>query len=388
MNIQLHRPGSSWHYTVLENATDEYQDFEDYKTRFTLYGSLNYAKNPFTVTDRERTERLGEIVDSMSTIDLMAQVDFKSGFALNVSVPLSFVQPTGGTTASAAGDARIWGKYYFNRGSDGINWALIPEITLPTGNADYFMTDDSVGMGVSLAAEKDFGTWNLVGNVGYRAASNATLSVLDYRSRIPLSIGAYIPFNPKWAGSIEARRDINFGGDKFELPSELYGLVRYEFNPTTMAYAGAGFGSFGGPTSVDYRALVGLKIRFLGAKPDTLQAAAEPQKDIITAPLAAAEPAPAPAPLAVFTPKEIKIGTEVRFLEDSDILTPKGQELLDAVASVIIENRGSFKRIQIQGHTNQVGPSDYNLGLSKRRTITVMNYLKSKGVKSKELTLA
>lgn len=385
INIQLHRPGSSWHYTVLENAADEYQGFEDYKTRFTLYGGFNYAKNPMTVTDMQRTERLGELVDGMSTIDLMAQVDFKSGLAINAAIPINFVQPTGSTTESAAGDIRLFAKYYFNRGYDGINWAIVPEITLPTGNKDLYMSDDSVGLGASLAAEKDFGTWSLVGNVGYRAASNATFSVIDYRSRIPVSAGAYVPFTPAWAGSVEARKDITFGADKFENPSELYGLLRHEFNPTTMAYGGLGFGSFGGATSVDYRIILGLKLRFLGAKNETLQAT---NTDVITTPVAAAEPAPAPAPLAVFTPKEIKIATEVRFLEDSDVLTPKGQELLNEVAQVIIDNRGSFKRISIQGHTNVVGPGNYNMGLSKRRTITVMNYLKSRGVKAKELSIA
>ncbi len=102
-----------------------------------------------------------------------------------------------------------------------------------------------------------------------------------------------------------------------------------------------------------------------------------------TAPMPVEEPKSTPR--VVFTPKEIKLGEEVKFEHDSDRLTKSGRDLLDEVARVIKQNRKSYLKILIEGHTNELGTYPYNQTLSENRANSVREYLTSRGIKGKEL---
>lgn len=93
----------------------------------------------------------------------------------------------------------------------------------------------------------------------------------------------------------------------------------------------------------------------------------------------------APAPKAIFTPTKIELTEEVKFRHASDVLLPSSQVLLDEVADVIKRNRGAFKRITVEGHTNYLGTFEYNQDLSERRAASVLEYLVSRGVTKEEL---
>lgn len=75
---------------------------------------------------------------------------------------------------------------------------------------------------------------------------------------------------------------------------------------------------------------------------------------------------------------DYKVGSEavVLFAFNSDVLTPEGQAELDKVAA----GRNGSKRFffAVEGYTDQVGPADYNLALSRRRADRVVNYLVTK----------
>ena len=43
-------------------------------------------------------------------------------------------------------------------------------------------------------------------------------------------------------------------------------------------------------------------------------------------------------------------------------------------------------RVEIGGHTDNVGSHDINIQLSQRRAVAVKNYLTSKGIESKRIT--
>lgn len=73
----------------------------------------------------------------------------------------------------------------------------------------------------------------------------------------------------------------------------------------------------------------------------------------------------------------------VEFYADSDIVTPKGRETLNAVLPLL---RGtSMTRLEIAGHTDAVGPKEYNLALSQRRADAVKNYFLAQGVAEQSL---
>lgn len=69
---------------------------------------------------------------------------------------------------------------------------------------------------------------------------------------------------------------------------------------------------------------------------------------------------------------------DVNFEFDSAQLTPGAEQVLDDVAERLVANPDV--RVSIDGHTDSVGPAQYNQDLSQRRAESVVNYLESRGV--------
>jgi outer membrane protein OmpA-like peptidoglycan-associated protein len=84
--------------------------------------------------------------------------------------------------------------------------------------------------------------------------------------------------------------------------------------------------------------------------------------------------------------KEAFVLDNIRFKFDQDKLTEESKLILDRVASVL--KRFPEEKIEILGHTDNIGDDLYNMGLSERRAISVKNYLISKGVNGKNLYTA
>jgi len=96
-----------------------------------------------------------------------------------------------------------------------------------------------------------------------------------------------------------------------------------------------------------------------------------------------APPAAAPPP-RVAPPREIFKLQGVFFDFDKATLTPAGQKQLDSAVTIL--TRLSDVNVEIQGHTDSLGPAAYNQSLSERRAQSVKEYLTSKGVPASRLT--
>jgi len=90
-------------------------------------------------------------------------------------------------------------------------------------------------------------------------------------------------------------------------------------------------------------------------------------------------------PKVMVAADKIVILDKVFFETGSDVIKTRSHDLLDEVAKVIVANP-QLRKIEIQGHTDNVGSDDYNLGLSNRRAASVKAYLVDKGVKTGKLT--
>jgi outer membrane protein OmpA-like peptidoglycan-associated protein len=88
--------------------------------------------------------------------------------------------------------------------------------------------------------------------------------------------------------------------------------------------------------------------------------------------------------LVVVQKKQIKIKKMIQFEFDSAIIKPMSYVIVDAVAEVMINNP-QLTLIEIQGHTDDKGPDDYNLDLSQRRAEAVRDYLIASGVDADRL---
>lgn len=74
---------------------------------------------------------------------------------------------------------------------------------------------------------------------------------------------------------------------------------------------------------------------------------------------------------------ELIDGKIVEFETDSDVITPVGQAVLDEILEAL--RRFPEISIEIAGHTDDLGPDDYNLDLSRRRAEAVLEYVVANG---------
>lgn len=129
---------------------------------------------------------------------------------------------------------------------------------------------------------------------------------------------------------------------------------------------------------------VGLIYRF-GASPQPVRAAAPQPVAVAAAPApvvvatppppAASPPPPPPPPPAA--PMRVTFSAESLFDFDSATVKPTGRQALDKLAADL---RGiQYDSIQVTGHTDRLGPPDYNQRLSTRRAEAVSAYLVQSG---------
>ncbi|MDM8535126.1 OmpA family protein [Desulfobacterales bacterium HSG17] len=91
----------------------------------------------------------------------------------------------------------------------------------------------------------------------------------------------------------------------------------------------------------------------------------------------------APAGVKV-TPKGNWVIENVLFDFDKSIIKNSGYPILNNVVNVLKKNPGI--KVVINGHCDNKGTSEYNMGLSKRRSNAVKAYLVSKGISGSRLT--
>jgi outer membrane protein OmpA-like peptidoglycan-associated protein len=95
-------------------------------------------------------------------------------------------------------------------------------------------------------------------------------------------------------------------------------------------------------------------------------------------------PPPAPKPVAVPPrPARVIVLQGANFGFDSAKLTAETRGILDEQAAVLEKEPGV--RVEIAGHTDSIGPEEYNRELSERRAKAVEDYLISKGISTQRL---
>ena len=74
----------------------------------------------------------------------------------------------------------------------------------------------------------------------------------------------------------------------------------------------------------------------------------------------------------------------IEFRTASNELTPASTQILDQVASILINN-AYWNKLRVIGHTDNIGTNAYNQRLSESRALAVKDYLLFKGIKSKDI---
>lgn len=81
---------------------------------------------------------------------------------------------------------------------------------------------------------------------------------------------------------------------------------------------------------------------------------------------------------------------DVNFGFDQDQLTSYAQSTLDRTAQELREliQKDPGLRVSVEGHTDSIGPAEYNVGLGERRARSVRDYLAGKGIERERMDIS
>jgi peptidoglycan-associated lipoprotein len=116
-----------------------------------------------------------------------------------------------------------------------------------------------------------------------------------------------------------------------------------------------------------------------------------PKEEVKPAPPPAPAPSPAPAPkveAAPPAPPAVEaidlVGLRLQFAFDDDSLSTKSKENLEKLAEWM--KKGQDAKIQIEGHTCDIGSNEYNLALGEHRANRAKTYLESQGISTSRIS--
>ncbi len=411
INVQTFNPSTSDHFVLLE---DGYKSEWPRIAKYYLGLNYNYVSEPLVALDSTNSVKAYNIIDSIQTFD--AFFGFKAGnnFGLFIGMPIHTISysalspanfPHG--TNSGIGDLKIMAKIRLTDDVSPTSVALIPEFHLPTGNTENFVSDASTYVAGRLAVERVFENFTLIGNVGYATASNAIyqdatfVNGIDYRKRLILGIGGYLPFSDTVGMNVEFSNINMIPFDKSLNPNDAYAGIRVVANDGLIFTGGASIGKIGGPGGSDVRAIAGVRYTLFEDNKQAPQPIALPAATPAPTPLPVATPMPTPvtavaplptpvstpapviidsAPRAVMQARQIEVLTPISFENNSYTLTTESRETLEDVATLLRKNKKSYKKVLIDGHTSKVGTDKYNLKLSLERAKAVKAYLVKRGI--------
>jgi hypothetical protein len=224
------------------------------KTRF------NTISPSLTLNDASGV-RSEAIVNRTSTFEVLAGIPIDQNWLLFTDISLNSVEISDQPTTIGLGDTRIGGKlqvYDFRKDSFGL--ALLPEVILPTGRKNAFLTNDSVGAGLTFVGEKQLGRVRGAVNLGYRNFSQANYRNIDQRNQTIVGVGAFIPIGYTIALNIEANSHFLAGQTLDESNGDFYVGVRDRAFANGIISVGTGVSDLASNQGPSYRFLVGLNI--------------------------------------------------------------------------------------------------------------------------------
>lgn len=382
VNAQLDRPttGATGGYRVYTSETLPQGSF-DFGVAF------NFAHDPLEarVFGNGTTPAIAE---AFSTLDFLVDYSLTDWLTLGLDMPVNVFQeinpafgPFRDEASITAGDLMIRAKARVidaSSNSVGFGFAVVPFLTLPSGDYHRFMRDATVTGGFLLAPEIKLGWTRIYANIGPQFRRTDRYANL------------FIKHTMQYGGGIEQKLCADcmlyavgevVGESRFHdlLTSPVEGdlLLRKRWGDEgqfiTQAGVGMGFNdAYGSP---DWRVIAGLSYVFGGHK------AEKPAPTPAPTPAPKAAPAPAPAPRA----SKIDLKGQINFKTNSAEILPASYPVLDdAVAKM--KAHPEIALVRIEGHTDSRGDDNFNLGLSQRRADSVKTYMTQKGIDGNRLT--
>ncbi len=391
---------------------------------------LNYGINPLVTAD-EDGELRDQIVGGRLGLDLLASVSIADPFAIGLDLPAYLFQ-SGDADPSfgGLGDLRIVPKLRLLRDRDPFGLALAAEVRAPTHTGDFSGGARNVTVIPKLIADQRFlNGFRLGTNLGFAIRERTTFANVEagnefvYAGDLGYRLGGIegnTELGIELAGAVGTAET-----DAEELPLEALPFVRHEPSEEWEIMGGFGVGVIAGYGVPTFRVFAGVRYRPTShdadgdgiadsedACPneredvdgyDDQDGCPEEDPDSDHDGVADGEDSCPDAketingiddedgcpdtgdPKVVYEDGEFKILEAIQFEHGSARLTKDSESMVDQVALTLKAN-DQIKKVRVEGHTDDTGPRDLNIRLSKERAEAVRQRMVRKGVSAKRLT--
>lgn len=278
VNIQTLVPASGFHYNFVEDIeTDSFLGHTHTPGSFFFHGIYDYMDRPLVEKFSDGTEET--IVRSMHSYEWRAAVILAPQALLSLHTSLNSIQIENDVTKNAFSDAILQLKYKLGQDFDesSTQYALVPELYVPLGSEQNYVSTGAFGGSIKIAAEKKIRSWRAGVNLGYRQLPSAQWRSLDYRSQTLLALGIEIPLSSRTFLNAEAAGFISLPFEPRNSPGEYAVGGRWNFAENTSLIATVSKSSLATNrnTSDGLRAMLGLK--FFPEKSTTMMVSSIPR---------------------------------------------------------------------------------------------------------------
>jgi outer membrane protein OmpA-like peptidoglycan-associated protein len=392
---------------------------------------LNYARNSLVAVD-EDGDVSQQFVAGRMGVDFLASATLTRRFALGLGMPLYLLQEGDGDPSFAGlGDLRLVPKLtILDDRADGVGLALLGELRAPTHTGDFaggarnvtfvpraaldhrFRSGVRIGFnaGVAIRERTDFGNvaagseFLYAGALGYRFGGNAG------NTEIGVELSGGVGFSQT---------------DSEELPLEAFAFVRHEPSQEWEIMAGPGVGVLPGYGVPIFRVFAGVRYRPTSHDadqdgiadeddqcpndPEDLDGDADSdgcpeedpdadrdgvadyqdecpgEKETINGSEDEDGCPDSGSPRVIYEDGKFVVLDTIQFEHGSAQVKQESHTTLDQLA-LIMKANPQFERIRVEGHSDDTGPRDVNMPLSRRRAYAVRNHLIRRGVSARRLT--
>ncbi len=244
------------------------------KRRFSLGFYGDYARIPLEIQFQRSGQTFTQIVQNLGTMQLTGAVGVWRDIEIGARLPFYFegiqnlvagTETLGGTDVNL-GDIVANAKVtLLSRSQYGVGLALLPEITLPSGNRHEFAGTGKWGYGgLVIADTAPIPELHLSANLGGLIRDQVGGGPIvdssdDFNDQLRWGLGGAYTFNPRYTGIVEAygAADTHAPFDQErKSPVDLIGGLRIALNPIELTFGG-GAGLTNGQGSPDFRIFVG-----------------------------------------------------------------------------------------------------------------------------------
>lgn len=337
-------------------------DSKSLNKEWTVGTHLTYAYRPLQLT--ENGSRSSGIIDHSIVQHIAGAIGLAEWISLGLELPvgwwINYKNPdTAGSKWEnhlSLADINLQAKFIaLDSGNSRFGISILPFISIPTGNGEYFFGNGGITGGSKIIVEASpHDKINLSLNAGALFRGTFTFRDMDRGNQLLLGLGAHISASKKLSVCAEVNTQTKLTRPfqkRIETPAEALGGIKYELSSKGLYLtAGAGVGITHGAGAPLFRTFMGLAFK---SKPPKIKVEeAKPSTDIVRE-------------------------TIVYFTFDSSTINSESAQKLTKLSDFL--NTTSYE-IDILGYTDSLGPLEYNEALSFRRSEKVKWFMELQGV--------